>query len=153
METPQTREEVFDQDRGERAYYSEFLMCKPAQRSESIFLPLTKDGFEALMELVCEAFNLPLDDGMRSVLAGYVHHLSNETNTSTIDQLGKVLWKSVSNVTTWRIDQDIKIARNKAIKEKHDKEQADLVEQEKLTAVAKLEAKKNRKLKIAKTDG
>lgn len=102
---PMTRDDIFDQDRGERNYYM------TAALDEEVLLPLTRDGFEALLEVVAALSDLPIDDAARSVLAGYVHHIANEQSTSTFKMLNKVLHKSISNATTWRIDQEIKLKR------------------------------------------
>jgi len=106
-----TKEDVFAQERGERETY---LL---AEAEDQILLPITKDGFEALLSVAADAYNLPVDDAMRSVLAGYVHHIENEKNTTTISQISKVLYKSMANALTWTIDQEIKEKRREAIKE------------------------------------
>ena len=114
-----TRDDIYDQNRGEREYY---LTCWVGSK---IKLPLTKDGFEALLERVTEYRDLPLDDASRAVIAGYVHHIANEQDFTTIKILGKILHKSVSNSTTWRIDQEIKEKRIKLAKEASDKAKAE----------------------------
>ncbi len=97
-----TRDNIFEQDRNERQMYND------AAIDEEVELPLTKDGFEALLERAAGYYTLPVDDLMRQVLAGYIHHVPNEQNTAVLEQIAKVLHKSVSNSTTWRIDQEIK---------------------------------------------
>lgn len=119
-----TREDIFDQDRGERAYYEKM------PPTEAILLPLTKDGFEALLERVAMSRNLPVDDAARAVFAGYVHHIPNEQDTTTIETLGKMFHKSISNSTTWRIDQEIKLKRQleaKAAADKAKEEQSNVL--------------------------
>ncbi len=100
-------------DRGERAYYA------AAKASDEVLLPLTRDGFEALLERVCGQFTpaLPVDDSTRKVFSGWVHHIENQVNTATIERLGKILYKSVSNALTWTIDQEIKAKQKKAADE------------------------------------
>lgn len=110
--TEVTREDIFDQDRKERQKYMQ------ASIDEDIYLPLTKDGFEALLEITAKLHDLPVDDNMRMVVAGYVHHIENEVNTITLKQLSKVMYKSVSNSTTWRIDQEIKLKAREAAQAK-----------------------------------
>lgn len=100
-----TRDDIFDQDRKERQKYF------AAGPDDQVTLPLTKDGFEALLEATAALRDLPVDDASRQVLAGYVHHIPNEQDTTTLSTLGKMLHKSVSNSTTWRIDQDVKLKR------------------------------------------
>lgn len=109
-------EDIFDQDRVEERQY------EYATSDEEILLPLTRHGFEALLSVVTRKHNLPLDDASRLVIAGYIHHVPNEVNTTTIATLGKVLHKAVSNSTTWRIDQEIKEKRRKALAEEKAKE-------------------------------
>jgi len=106
-----TRDDIFDQDRGEKGHYME------ADIDDEIELPLTKEGFYALLERVTSVYTLPQDDTMIQVLAGYVHHIPNEKNTSTIRQLATVCYKSVANSTTWRIDQEIKMKLRDEAKE------------------------------------
>lgn len=103
-EISETAENFFVKDRGEREYY------RTAAPTDTIRLPVTRDGFECLLDVVASQFSppLPVNDSMRSVLAGYVHHIKNEENTSTIESLAKVLFKSVSNALTWTIDQEVK---------------------------------------------
>lgn len=98
-----TRDDIFDQNREERPYYEE------ASLREEVELPLTKDGFEAFLERAAGMYDLPVDDLMRQVLAGYIHHIPNEENTITLTKIGKVLYKSVANSTSWRIDQESKL--------------------------------------------
>ncbi len=107
-----TREEIFNEDRKERDYYI------AAEYESEIFLPLTKDGFEALVEEICKCDNLPFDDAMRAVIAGYIHHIPNEINTTTLEKLSKVAYKAIANSTSWRIDQEIKIKHREEIKKK-----------------------------------
>lgn len=97
-----TRTEIFDQDRKEKEVYYN------SDPEDEVLLPITKDGFEALLKVCCDYNNLPVDDGLRKVFAGYVHHIQNEQNTTTILALSKILYKSISNALTWQIDQEIK---------------------------------------------
>lgn len=91
-----------DEDRGERARYM------GAETDDLVLLPITRDGFEAMLHVCTALYNLPIDDAMRAVLAGYIHHIPNEKNQTTISEIARVLYKSISNSTTWRIDQEIK---------------------------------------------
>jgi hypothetical protein len=98
-----TRDDIFEQDRNERNHYMECPL------DEEVELPLTKDGFEALLERATSIYALPMDDAMKQVFAGYIHHIPNEQNTITIKLLAKVFYKSVANSTSWRIDQETKL--------------------------------------------
>lgn len=136
----ETKGHLFDQDRGERATY------KAAKPTDDVLLPITRDGFEAFIEVCVNQFTppLPIDDSIRKVLSGYVHHMTNEQNTTTIEKMSKVLYKSISNALTWTIDQQIK--------QKVQKELATNQEALKLKAVsekiAKAEEKRTRKSKV-----
>lgn len=79
---------------------------------DEITLPLTKAGFEILLSEACKRFELPVDDGSRSTLAGYIHHIPPDKHTTTIDEIGPILHKAISNAMTWQVDQDAK-ARGK----------------------------------------
>lgn len=116
-------------DRGEREYY------KKALPTDVVLLPLTRDGFEAMLEAVCHQFTppLPIDDSTRKVFSGWVHHIANELNTTTIELIGKILYKSISNALTWTIDQEIKKKGQDAANEAAHKE-ALAKRQEKLAA-------------------
>lgn len=137
----------FATDRGERAYYL------GAGLTEEVRLPLTRDGFEAMLEAVCGQFTppLPVDDSTRKVFSGWVHHIENEVNTTTIEKMGKILYKSVSNALTWTIDQEIKKkgmdAAAKAQQEADEKCRVELVAQRQ----AKLAEKEKKYGKKGKT--
>lgn len=95
-----------------------------AEIDENIELPLTREGFEELFVTACVIHQLPADDGGRSVLAGYVHHIANHINTTTLREIGIVLHKSISNGMTWQVDQELKeTARAAAEKDKKPQEE------------------------------
>ena len=102
-EKAQTRDEVCESDRGERAYYESKRSLK-----EQVRLPITEDGVEALLEMVTKSLDIPLDDTTRQVFAGYVHHLSSTTKHTTFGEVGSLLYKHMSNHVTWKIDQATK---------------------------------------------
>lgn len=103
-----TRDDIFNQDLGERAVYS------TAESTVVIELPLTKDGFEALLERSAQEYNLPIDDMMRLVLVAHIHHIANNENTTTIANMARLMHKSVTNSTTYRIGEEIK-EKNRAL--------------------------------------
>ncbi len=100
--------DLFELERGERAVYAS------AGTGDLIPLPMTRDGFEGLLQAAIDStkagtFPLPdPNDSLRAVLAGYIHHIGNETSTVTLERLATILHKSISNVSSWRIDQEIK---------------------------------------------
>lgn len=117
---PQKREDVFDKDFGEAEYYF------AAADDDSVRLPVTRSGFEALLKRVTEGHDdLPVDDAARQVVSGYVHHLSNETDEVMVSQLRRVLRKSVSNALTWTIDQEIKAKRLQELRVHAEKQAAE----------------------------
>ena len=98
-----TREEFYKSNRGERDYYkSEFDL------DEDILLPVTFDGFEALLEMAADHHELPIDDRLRSLLAGYIHHIPSDEPTLNLGKLVAALYKSYSNSMTYDIDQQAK---------------------------------------------
>lgn len=94
--------DIFNEERGERDLYTF------GDARAEVLVPLTMDGFEALLEQAAKVYNLPVSDELRSVLAAFIHHIPNEKNTTSIDAVAAVLYKSMSNRTTWLIDQQIK---------------------------------------------
>ncbi len=135
----ETKTSFFLKDRGERALY---LAAKP---SDEILTPLTRDGFEALVERCVAQYDppLPLNDSMRSVLAQYVHHMTNEQVYSSIEKLAAVMYKSVSNALTWTIDQEVKLRRKEEMEAMQAKAQLEVAEKNKEAKIAK-KAKKYR---------
>jgi hypothetical protein len=126
-------ENFFVKDRGERG------VIEAAAQTETILLPVTRDGFEALVERCVNRFMppLPLNDSMRAVLVGWIHHIENTVNTCTIEGLAKVCYKSISNALTWTIDQEIKAKKQKEVEALQAKIKAEVAEAE---AKKKLEA-------------
>ena len=96
-----TREEFYKTDRKERNYYL-------TTEDENVYLPLTNDGFEALLEIAAKQYDLLVDNRLRSLLAGYIHHIPSDEITMDFDKMTKVLYKSYSNSMTYEIDQKAK---------------------------------------------
>jgi hypothetical protein len=104
---------IFLTDRGERAYYT-----KAAETpKDPCILPITRDGYEALMEVAAKQFDppLPVNDSMRSVVSGFVHHIANDINSTSVMAVAATMYKSVSNALTWTIDQEVKKKRQDEI--------------------------------------
>ncbi len=95
--------EVFGQDRQERIKYMS------AETEAEIMLPLTQDGFNALLEATASIHELPVDNLSREVLAKYLNHLSNQQETTTIKELSDRLYRAFSHALTWKIDMEVKI--------------------------------------------
>lgn len=95
------REEFYKQERGERTYYE---TCG----DEDVLLPLTNDGFEALLEMAAKEHDLIIDNRLRSLLAGYIHHIPSEEITVNFVKLANAMYKSFSNSMTYDIDQKAK---------------------------------------------
>lgn len=117
------REEFFSTPRGEREVFED-LFDVNIDEDAQVVLPITYDGFEALMELVSSRYNLPLDDAGRSVIAGFVHHLDNDVVSVPLAKLGKVLAKSIANNMTWHVDQKLKMAAKKLLEDEEAKRKA-----------------------------
>ena len=118
-----TREELYKSERGERAYYQSKRSLK-----ERIKLPLTQDGCEALLEIVTEALDLPLDDTMRQVFAGYIHHTNQLENSTSLGDIGKVLFNHLAKSATWIMDQESKERINEEKKKKEEAQKLKLAE-------------------------
>lgn len=91
----------YDTDRGESEYY------KKAKPSDKILMPLTRTGFEALLERALGHYDLPVDDSARQVLCGWVHHIDRECNTTTIKEVAAAMHKQCSNGLTSVIHSEI----------------------------------------------
>lgn len=97
-----TREEFYKTDQNERAYYL-------TTTDEYVMLPLTNDGFEALLQRAASDFKLPvIDDRLRSLLAGYIHHIPSDEIVMDFQKMGRALYKSFSNSMTYELDQQAK---------------------------------------------
>lgn len=107
-----TREEFYSQKRDERAIYS------TADAGTVVTVPLTRDGFEALVERAARDHNLIIDDGIRSLVAGYLHHVPSNETIFKLDDLVRVVYKTLSNNMTFTIDQECKIRAKKEAEEK-----------------------------------
>lgn len=104
------KESIFDQDRKEQDRYLNVSM------EEEVLLPITKAGFESMLDVCAKYYDLPVDDSMRMVIAGYIHHIENEKNQVTLIDIAKVMYKSISNALTWDIDQKIKEQKREELK-------------------------------------
>lgn len=117
-----TRDEIYESDRGEREYYE-----SQSRLEKRIKLPITRDGCEALLEQVTKALEIPLDDYTRQVFGGHIHHIANNENSTTLDEIGKVLYKNMANFATWKLDQEAKERIQQQEREKKAKDEAKLV--------------------------
>ncbi len=133
--------EFFNIDRGERQVY------EAAGPTDQVLLPLTRDGHAAMLELAVKQFNppLPIDDSMSKVFTQYAHHLANETNFTTIETVGKVLYKSLVNALTWTLDQEIKEKQRKQFEEAQRKAKEEFDRLQKDEAMRKREMKQVKK--------
>lgn len=132
----------FVMDRGERAYY------ETSGASDPVRLPVTRDGFEALLGRAATQFDppIPLTDSLRIVFAGFVHSIDRAVNTTTIEAVSKALFKSISNALTWIIDQELKAKKQAEIAAMQAKMKADA---EELERNAKKEAAAEKRQKKA----
>jgi hypothetical protein len=106
---PDQQDSVFFQDRKEREYY--FHLKSTHNVDHEVLSPLTRDGFEALLEVCCAEHDLPVNDSMRSCLVAALHGIPRGSNTTTLNAMAKTLYQAFSNANTWQIDQEIKEAR------------------------------------------
>lgn len=117
-----TRKDLYEStSRKEREYYENLRSLK-----QPIKLPITKDGIEALLFMVTESLDVPLDDTLREVFCGYVHHIENSENTSSLSEIGKYIWKHYSNSATWMMDQECKEKRREELAKQKESEKPEL---------------------------
>jgi hypothetical protein len=109
---------VFDQDRDEP------FMYKNTTNETEVIIPVTRAGFEALLERASLVHGLPVEPLTREVLAKYLNHVSNQEQMVTIQSLGDRLYRSVSHALTWVLDQERKDAQMKEEKDKFEAELA-----------------------------
>lgn len=133
---------LMESDRGEREYYEK------AEHTQLVRVPITRAGFEALVEFACRAVDIPVTDPMRNVAVGFLHHLETTTFETTIKDVSAALYKSLSNHMTYSIDQEIKAAANKELAEEREKQRQaieDLEKQRKIEAAQEKRTKKSAK--------
>lgn len=102
---------------------------KSANFDSEVLVPVTEAGFEALLEKAADLFHLPIDDDLRCMLAGYIHHIPNEQCKISLTALCEAMLKSFSNTLTWKIDQDIKAKRREEEKKKLEEQNVTPIEQ------------------------
>lgn len=136
---------LMETDRGEREMYNKAFDSDRV--TEPVLVPLTRDGFEALLTVACSFMNLPVTNPLRNVLVGFLHHIENGVCETTIEAVGAALHKSMSNQCTWLIDKEIKDAANKELREEQEKLAKAALEQEKLKIKAHKEQADLRKAK------
>jgi hypothetical protein len=103
-----TREEFYQKEIGEKEYY------KTLGDAVEVDLPLTYEGFEALLEVAAKEYDLPVDDRLRSLLAGYIHHIPSDEITFDYPKMCRALYKSYANSMTYEVDQK---AKKRAVEE------------------------------------
>lgn len=118
-----TREEFYSSERGES---SDYVESTELSTDPQVSVPLTRSGFETLCVLATDNENLILDDGIRSLVAGYLHHVPSNQVEFSLGDLRAVVYKTLSNNMTFQIDQECK-ARAKA---EFDKAQLELAREE-----------------------
>lgn len=105
-----TREEVYASDRGEREYYTSRSKTK-AEAKQRMKIPVTIDGCLAILEMVTDAMDMPLDETIFQVFNGYIHHLPQTENSFSFDDVMKLIHNHMSKSVTWKLDQDVKELR------------------------------------------
>lgn len=112
-EIPKTRKELYASDRGEK----EYLESKKSL-TEPIRLPITRSGWAALLDIVTKVAGIPNDERSQARIFGYVHHLGDDVNYTTLGQIVNVLLRDCAIDLTWEMDQEIKENKKKAEAEK-----------------------------------
>ena len=81
-----------------------------------IKVPITREGFEALVARVTEKLMLPLNDDMRVMAISFLHSGDRMQDLFDEDALGAYLWKAASNDMTFHIGQEIHKKRQEEAK-------------------------------------
>lgn len=104
-----------ESDRGERAHYTEVPV------DMEIRTPLTRDGFETLVERACKFLDVEVTGPARNVAVGFLHSLPRTVFKTTIQDLAGAIHNALSNHMTYQIDQEIKAEANKELAEENRK--------------------------------
>ena len=70
-------------------------------------VPMTREGFEGILSLAAQQLDLPVDDELRMVFAGYIHSLDRKISDFNTNELLGIIRKSYSNQLTYQIIQEI----------------------------------------------
>lgn len=104
-----------ESDRCERANYTNVSV------TEEIRTPLTRDGFETLVERACKFLDVEVTGPARNVAVGFLHSLPRTVFKTTIQDLAGAIHNALSNHMTYQIDQEIKAEANKELAEENRK--------------------------------
>lgn len=85
---------IFDTERGEAEYY------KKVNINTKVTLPITRTGFDAILDRACAFYKIPKDDVARQIAIHWVHHFDRDENESTIKSLAKMIHKHLANSLT-----------------------------------------------------
>ncbi len=137
----------FHKSRGEKELYQN------AKPDDEVLLPVTREGFDALIEVCVNQFSPPLpnDDSIRKVFSGWVHHMDNKQNKIKISEVAAVLYKSIANSLTWTIDQEVKAKQRAQIAAEEAKMKAAQDELNLQKASQKRQAKSGKRVTVTKT--
>ena len=109
-----SRKEIFESDRGEREEFGIDIILDNPMR-----LPITRDGFEAMLEIGASICAVAVDDQLRSVLCGYIHSIDRKTDTFTFQEWTSVIHKHYCNNLTWIINEELQ-AKAREERKKHE---------------------------------
>lgn len=133
--------ELMESDRGEPAIYEK------AGADDKVRMPITRDGFEALVARACELLEINVTGPIRNVSVSFLHSIPRIEADLTPKRLMDAIWNSLSNHMTFEIDQEIKKDAQEELRQEQEslrKAQEDL---------AKQKAIEKRQGKIAKKSG
>lgn len=138
-------------DRGERKHYEiigQYLIDR-VQPDQNVRLPLTRDGFEAIVEQACKYLCVEVTGPARNVAVGFFHSLSRTVMETKISDLAGAIHNALSNHMTYQIDQEIKAEANKELAEENRKLREAQEELVKQAAIEKREKKLAKKGKAS----
>lgn len=106
---------LMESDRGEASQY------ELATPDDQVRTPITRSGFEAMVLAACKLVDLEVTGPNRNIAVAFLHSLGRGTAKTTIRALSDNIWSSLSNHTTFSIDQEIKKEANEELREEHAK--------------------------------
>lgn len=112
-----------ESDRGERAIYEKAynIIVGQTEAEPNVFMPLTRTGFEAMVEFACKLINVEVTGPIRNISVGFLHSIDRKLGTTTLTELSHSILSTLSNHMSHTIDQEIKAEANKELAEEQRK--------------------------------
>jgi hypothetical protein len=100
---PETREELYNSDRGEKEYFK-----SKQSLTEPVRLPITRTGVETFIDIIAKVAGIPNDDRTKARIYGHIHHLGETVNYTSIGEMVNVVLRDCTIDLTWQMDQELK---------------------------------------------